>query len=420
MTIKPDYYDEFSCIADKCSFTCCKEWKIAVDEKTYNNWINMPIPKRTGLRNGIKGKLSDKVRNSEDGTEIILGTDCMCPFLNEKGLCDIVLEYGEENISHTCHTFPREVHKDGNRVELTLTMGCPEALDKLWSRERFETVSDDRNRLKAGADGNAHRRESEDNPYIYIRDKFINLASDRVYSAEQVIKMCFFILLDIFEKNPDGVINPQNSVEVNSSQNSDLLIEPQNQENDMADILQPYFKPEFICKLAATIDGAPRDEYDYICEQNELFLDLADNYRKKHIYSNVLEPLAAIAERFEKDNELEHFSNVRCNFEPIWEQNEDKLRLLLCEELYSTLYLPGGDVYTMLLKLEWIGITFAVLKQMACLKWTESGKLEYEDLRSIVCVLIRMTGYSEGDIEEYLENSFEDSVWDWGYMGLIV
>ena len=57
---------------------------------------------------------------------------------------------------------------------------------------------------------------------------------------------------------------------------------------------------------------------------------------------------------------------------------------------------------------------------MACLKWTESGKLEYEDLRSIVCVLIRMTGYSEGDIEEYLENSFEDSVWDWGYMGLIV
>lgn len=383
MTIKPDYYDEFSCIADRCSFTCCKEWKIAVDDDTYSKWINMPIPGRTRLRNGIEGVLSDKVRDRADGSEIVLGADCICPFFNENGLCDIVLEYGEENISHTCHTFPREVHEGDDRIELTLTMGCPEALDKLWSRERFETVSD----------GNAHHRESEDNPYIYIRDKFINLASDRVYSAEQVIKMCFFILLDIYEKN---------------------------QENDMADILQPYFKTEFICKLAATIDGAPRDKYDYICEQNELFLDLADNYRKKHIYSNILEPLAAIAEKFEDDSEIEHFTKVRDTFEPIWKQYEDKLRLLLCEELYSTLYLPGGDVYTMLLKLEWIGITFAVLKQMACLKWTESGKLEYEDLRSIVCVLIRMTGYSEGDIEEYLENSFEDSVWDWGYMGLIV
>ena len=27
--IKPNYYDRFTCIADKCTFTCCQEWKIA-------------------------------------------------------------------------------------------------------------------------------------------------------------------------------------------------------------------------------------------------------------------------------------------------------------------------------------------------------------------------------------------------------
>ena len=32
--MKPDYYDEFQCIADACSLTCCQEWKIAVDRKT--------------------------------------------------------------------------------------------------------------------------------------------------------------------------------------------------------------------------------------------------------------------------------------------------------------------------------------------------------------------------------------------------
>ncbi len=31
--IKTDYYDSFSCSADKCSFTCCQEWNIAVDDE---------------------------------------------------------------------------------------------------------------------------------------------------------------------------------------------------------------------------------------------------------------------------------------------------------------------------------------------------------------------------------------------------
>ena len=36
--MKPDYYDEFQCIADACSLTCCQEWKIAVDRKTAAAW----------------------------------------------------------------------------------------------------------------------------------------------------------------------------------------------------------------------------------------------------------------------------------------------------------------------------------------------------------------------------------------------
>ena len=31
---QPDYYNNFKCIADKCSITCCQEWKIAVDDAT--------------------------------------------------------------------------------------------------------------------------------------------------------------------------------------------------------------------------------------------------------------------------------------------------------------------------------------------------------------------------------------------------
>ena len=35
---QPDYYNKFKCIADKCSITCCQEWKIAVDDATNRKW----------------------------------------------------------------------------------------------------------------------------------------------------------------------------------------------------------------------------------------------------------------------------------------------------------------------------------------------------------------------------------------------
>lgn len=28
----PDYYDEFECIADKCTDTCCAGWQVDVDD----------------------------------------------------------------------------------------------------------------------------------------------------------------------------------------------------------------------------------------------------------------------------------------------------------------------------------------------------------------------------------------------------
>ena len=42
--MQPDYYKEFTCIADQCSFTCCREWKIGVDDVTFKKWKHTCIP----------------------------------------------------------------------------------------------------------------------------------------------------------------------------------------------------------------------------------------------------------------------------------------------------------------------------------------------------------------------------------------
>ena len=38
----PDYYKEFSCIADQCEDTCCAGWQIVIDKKTLASYKKIP------------------------------------------------------------------------------------------------------------------------------------------------------------------------------------------------------------------------------------------------------------------------------------------------------------------------------------------------------------------------------------------
>ena len=62
------------------------------------------------------------------------------------------------------------------------------------------------------------------------------------------------------------------------------------------------------------------------------------------------------------------------------------------------------------------------MHQSLFLLWLQNGgqELTYEQVRDYLVILMRMTGYDEDDIYEYLENSFEELVWEWGYFALVV
>ena len=59
--------------------------------------------------------------------------------------------------------------------------------------------------------------------------------------------------------------------------------------------------------------------------------------------------------------------------------------------------------------------------QAVFLSWQKNNckELDYETVRDYIVVITRMTGYEEADVREYLENSFEELLWDWGYFALI-
>ena len=89
---------------------------------------------------------------------------------------------------------------------------------------------------------------------------------------------------------------------------------------------------------------------------------------------------------------------------------------------FSDLLMPDGDLESMVIQMQWIAMEYTMIRHSLFLKWMQDGcrDLAYETLRDYLVLITRMTGYEEDDIYEYLENSFDELVWEWGYLSLIV
>lgn len=115
----PHYYNDFHCIADKCKDSCCIGWEIDIDSHTLEKYRNM---------SGELGKkLSENITVSEDGSDCFkLSENDRCPFLNEHGLCELILECGEDILCDICRMHPRFVNTYNSRCEIGLGLCCEE------------------------------------------------------------------------------------------------------------------------------------------------------------------------------------------------------------------------------------------------------------------------------------------------------
>ncbi len=134
-TLVPNYYGEFKCIADKCKNNCCIGWEIDIDADMFEKYKN------------LKGDMGDRLRNSIDETgepHFILQKDDRCPFLNEQGLCDIIINLGEDSLCNVCKDHPRFRNFYTDFTELGLGMCCEEAARVILNfKEPFSVVRGD-------------------------------------------------------------------------------------------------------------------------------------------------------------------------------------------------------------------------------------------------------------------------------------
>ena len=370
--VRPDYYKKFQCIADKCTITCCQEWKIGVDNETNRKWKKL-LPPDTVVDK--KKNLSAYTVKKDGMRVIVLDEKLRCPFLNEEKLCRLVCTYTDRVLSDTCTQFPREVHRFSTYEEETLMPCCPAVIDIWKDAEKIVFPKVDR---------------EYKNLLFVIREHMMELLEDSTQRLEDQLKQGFYILLEL---------NKQDSLTMQ--------------------LINEYFSSESAAQLREAISQIPMDELDSMDECNELLQDLAVNYQKEGLYKKYLDPILLQAEKLSETYVADTMCEDLQLFDKQFRQWQPLLRKFLLNEFYSDLLVPDGNLESMIVSMQWIGMEYAVIRHSVFLKWMERKQFTYEELRDYMVVITRMTGYEQEDIVEYLKNSFESLVWDWGYFALV-
>lgn len=384
---QPDYYNKFKCIADKCSITCCQEWKIAVDDATNRKWMKISTDKLSGKSNNLSSYTCCK-----DGSLVIkLDKKHRCPFLSKDKLCHLVMTYSDEVLSETCTLFPREIHRFSTHEERTLMPCCPAVID-LWCEKpiTFPVISETMDNLS---------------PAFLIRDNLIKLISDQGLSVEQALLDGLYILLELYKNQPITKAH-----------------------------IQEYFSGHTLNELNTAMEDIHIPDEDTFIECNELLQDLSVNYRKEGLYTAFLQPVLTEACKYSNIYSQSDNNSISRTLQTLQKQFGSMLadydivfRNYLANELFSDLISPEAAstkkiIEHMIIKMQWIMIEYTAIRQSLFLWYSHNANspLTYETIREHIVIISRMTGYDDDDIREYLENSFAKLIWDWGYAALIM
>lgn len=172
--IVPDYYPAFRCIAGACRHSCCIGWEIDVDESAMERFLH------------AEGEMGRRLREHIDRENgcFRLGEDERCPFLNQDGLCDLILEWGEGCLCQICADHPRFRNFLVGRTEMGLGLCCEAAAELILTREQpMELIA-----LEDGPDDVA------DAAFLAFREQLMGMVQDRslpmVQRVENMLRAC--------------------------------------------------------------------------------------------------------------------------------------------------------------------------------------------------------------------------------------
>ena len=161
LSIYPDYYSSFRCIADKCRHTCCAGWEIDIDEESLIRFRETE---------GVMGERLRQCISEGEEPHFILEEGERCPFLNGENLCDLILYAGEDFLCQICTDHPRFRTFLPCRTEIGLGLCCEAAGKLILGKEKPMTPI---------AEGEPGCAEDEEAYLLALREEVFALVWDR-------------------------------------------------------------------------------------------------------------------------------------------------------------------------------------------------------------------------------------------------
>ena len=160
--VVPDFYEDFHCLAGQCLHSCCIGWEIDIDEDSFAYY--------SGIEGEIGRELREKI-SVEPTPHFVLGENERCPFLNESGLCRLILDLGEISLCDICREHPRFYNEFSDRTEAGLGLCCEEAV-------RLLLEGDGPLGLLCDDDGGGESPTPEERALFALREKIFSLLND--------------------------------------------------------------------------------------------------------------------------------------------------------------------------------------------------------------------------------------------------
>ncbi len=164
LIVTPDYYKDFKCIADRCRHSCCIGWEIEIDDTTLSKY------------KALKGDFADKFKSCisfEETPHFKLDNNERCPFLNRDGLCDIIINLGEDMLCQICSDHPRFRNFYEEYQEIGLGLCCEAAAEIILTKKDKSVLNLPVDALQL--------------PIIRFRENLFDILQDREFSIDERI-----------------------------------------------------------------------------------------------------------------------------------------------------------------------------------------------------------------------------------------
>ena len=368
-------YDKFKCIADKCKYTCCKGWDINVDIKTYGRW----------KENHDLNYLLDNVRfiksNGENSFIIKKETKGTCPLLSGEGLCNIVINHGEEYLSSTCSSFPRIENNFEDVKELTLSCACPEVVN---------IISDMKEKLSIEA--NEALSYIQDLGSLKIRETLINILQKKDITIENKLMLSYNILFNILDSD-------------------DLDYEA------LIEVLEDYKSEKHIKEELNKYRGYEnKNNIKYLKEINSLFIDIIENYRNVSIFEEALKDIYKIAEGISIENILESWKN----FKSLFKGYDLLIENFIVSKVLSSCV--SDDLEELIIAFEMIILEYLFIRYAIFLRYCSNvnKEINIQDIKDYIVIFSRIIGNNSDAVIGFLLDIFESEILEFNYISSLL